>query len=78
MAAREKVLKEQRIRAEWLEIDYEEQTKFVGKGRGSENRAKKVIKPVRFSINSVTRNFDSIDEAFEPFWLESLCNQPIL
>lgn len=71
IAAIEKVLKEQRISAELLDIDYEkqvdEQTKFVGKGRGSENRAKKVIKKVRFSINSVSRNEDAIDEAKERF-----------
>jgi len=40
----EKVLKEQRISPELLNIDYEKQidkkTKFVGQGRGSENCSK--------------------------------------
>ena len=68
-AAIDKVLKEQGISAELLDIDYEKQvekqTKYVGKGRGSENRAKIVTKKVRFSINSVTKNIDAIDKAKE-------------
>ncbi len=68
-AAIDKVLKEQRIGAELLDIDYEKQvekqTKYVGKGRGSKNRAKSVTKRVRFSINSVTKNIDAIDRAKE-------------
>lgn len=82
LTAIKKVLKEQRIRAEWLEIDYEKQvdkkTKFVGKGRGSKNRAKKVVKKVRFSINSVTRNEDAIDEAKERFgWKAFVTSQSL-
>jgi len=63
----DKILKKQGINPELLNIDYEKQvekqTKYVGKGRGSSNRAKSVTKRVRFSINSVTRNTDAIDEA---------------
>ncbi|EDN70090.1 transposase [Beggiatoa sp. PS] len=78
----EKVLKKQRIKAQWLEIDYDqqidEQTQFVGKGRGSENRATKVIKKVRFSINSVSRNFELIDETKELFgWKAFVTSQSV-
>jgi len=82
IAAIQKVLKEQRISPEMLDIDYdslvEKQTKFVGKGRGSENRAKKVIRKVRFSVNSVKKNYDAIDEAKERFgWKAFVTNRPI-
>lgn len=70
-AAIEIVLKKQRISPELLDIDYEKQveklTKYVGPGRGSENRAKKITKKVRFSIKSVNRSEEAIDKAKERF-----------
>lgn len=71
ITAVEIVIKEQQISAELLDIDYEKQvekqTKYEGPGRGSKNRIKIVPKKVRFSINFVKRNFDTIDEAKERF-----------
>ncbi len=52
LTAIEKVLNKQGIIHEMLDISYEEQVdeqvKFEGKGRGSENRAKKVISRLKF------------------------------
>jgi len=71
LAAIDKILKQHKISPEMFDIDYEKQvekqTKFIGKGRGSKNRAKKIIKKVRFSINSVQRNSEAIEAAKERF-----------
>lgn len=54
----EKILKAHKVE-ELLEIDYEKQvdrkTKYIGKGRGSENRPQQVIESVRYQIRSVNR-----------------------
>ena len=75
----EKILETQKVTG-LIAVDYEKQTssqtQFVGKGRGSKDRQTQVIKTVRFSITSVTRNEEAINDAFGPFWVESFCDQP--
>ena len=63
-----------------IAVDYEKQTssktQFVGKGRGSKNRQTQVIKTVRFSITSVTRNEEAINDAKERFgWKAFVTNK---
>ncbi len=66
----EKVIKSKGIE-DLLEVKYEKQvsskTKFIGPGRSSANRPKKVVKKIRFSITSVIRNEDAINNAKERF-----------
>ncbi len=79
IAAIEKVIKKQRVEG-LIDVKYEKQilskTKFVGPGRGSTKRQKRVVKKVRFSINSVTRNEEAIDNASARFgWKAFVTNK---
>lgn len=66
----EKIVKEQRVTS-LLSVEYEKQIeqeiRYVGKGRGSKNRQKQVLEKIRYSIVSVSRNEDEIDEAKDRF-----------
>jgi transposase len=54
-----------------LDIEYEKEVemkeKFVGKGRGSKSREKKVIERVRYEVKKVSRNEEKIEEEKEKF-----------
>ncbi|SLM30106.1 transposase [Desulfamplus magnetovallimortis] len=59
-----KVLKEYRVE-DFLHVEYEKQvestTKFVGKGRGSNDREKRVQEKIRYQIIAVVRDEEKID-----------------
>ena len=65
-----KVLEECRVQ-DFLNVEYEKQvettTKFVGKGRGSKNREKKIDEKIRYQITSVGRDEKKIDEQKKRF-----------
>ena len=65
-----KVLEECRVQ-DFLNVEYEKQvettTKFVGKGRGSKNREKKIDERIRYQITSVGRDEKKIDEQKKRF-----------
>jgi len=78
-SAIEKVIKKQMVEG-LIDVKYEKQilskTKFVGPGRGSIKRKQQVVKKVRFSITSVTRNEEAIDNAKERFgWKAFVTNK---
>ena len=74
----EKILKKQQV-ASLVNVKYEKQVEqeicYVGKGRGSKNRQTQVKEKIRYSIIKVSRNIETIDDTFEPFWLESVCKK---
>ena len=65
IAAAEAVLKKHKVE-DFLNYEYvkevETQTKYVGKGRGSVNREKKVTEKIRYVITKVTRDKEKIKE----------------
>lgn len=65
-----KVLKEYRVEG-FLHVEYEKQvettTKFIGKGRGSNDREKRVDEKIRYQIISVEKNKEKIDEQKKRF-----------
>ena len=65
IAAAEAVLKKHKVE-DFLKYEYvkevERQTKYVGKGRGSVNREKKVTEKIRYVITKVTRDKEKIKE----------------
>lgn len=54
-----------------LTFEYEKQTeqetRYVGKGRGSKNRKQQVIEKIRYSVSNVLRNDEEIARAKERF-----------
>ena len=66
----DKVLKEQRVEG-LLCIEYEKQierqTQYVGRGRGSVNREKRVIKQIRYQITAITRQQERIAKLKDRF-----------
>jgi len=79
IAAIEKVIKTQGVEG-LQDVKYDKEilskTKFVGPGRCSKKRKKQVINKVRFSITSVTRNEEAIDNAKQRFgWRAFVTNK---
>jgi len=66
----DKVLKEQRVEG-LLCIQYEKQlerkTQYIGRGRGSANREKQVIKQIRYQITDIARQQERIDSLKDRF-----------
>ena len=53
--------------------EVESKTKYVGRGRGSKKREKKVEEIIRYQITKVTRIKKSNRCGEEEVWLEGLC-----
>jgi transposase len=70
LEAIDKILENQRVKG-LLEVAYEkqvqQQTQYVGRGRGSDQRAQRLIERVRYQITAVVRNETAIDKAKEGF-----------
>ncbi|MGK5095164.1 IS1634 family transposase [Deltaproteobacteria bacterium TL4] len=66
----EKILKTHKVEG-LLEINYEkqmeQQTKYIGKGRGSMNRPTQVIETIRYQITAVKRLEEQIEQTKETF-----------
>ena len=70
LKAIDKILEQQRVKG-LLEVAYEkqveQQTQYVGRGRGSDQRAQRLIERVRYQITAVVRNETAIDKAKQGF-----------
>jgi len=69
-ASIDRILREQRVEG-LLRVDYEKEcetrTCYVGKGRGSANRERKVVEKIRYRIKAVERNEEAISETIQRF-----------
>ena len=66
----EKIVRKYKVEGllDWAyEKEEEKKTKYVGQGRGSKNREKKVIEKVRYQITEVRKNKEKIEEEKEKF-----------
>jgi len=70
IAAVESILKKHKVEG-FLSYDYEKEvetkTSYVGKGRGSANRERKIIEKIRYQITNVGRNKEKIENEIKKY-----------